>query len=322
MLFDTYTGPLTPATYQWAQTAFEAVMKNPWSYREPNMTSDISDWKDNIPDADKEAIAGILLAFTELEQGIGEYWRDLAIRFSYPELIAAFTAFSYSETIHGYGYKHLEDTLGLNTWEKMNTNVYAQSKLSHFQLPSLTPIQDLPYQIALMSGCGEGVSLFASFAVLLSYRKAGYLKGLGQILSWSVRDENLHSDTAAQLFKELITEYPQYRPSQDKIEAAFFQSYNIEQDFIANAFNNGSTLLNVDYENVMSFLRHRCNDRLDALGYDPMFTDTFTKNNISEWFYPMTLGTVKIDFFAEAHNGGAYSATAGSDLEGFDFSSL
>ena len=322
MIFDKYDGPLTPATYVWAQEAYEAVIRNPWSYREPNMTSDISDWKDNIPEVDKEAIAGILLGFTELEKTIGAYWRDLSTLFSYPELVAVCSAFAYSETIHGYGYKHLEDTLGLNTYEKMNTNVYAQSKLAHFSLPSETPIEQLPFQISLLSGCGEGVSLFSSFAILLSYRKAGYLKGLGQILSWSIRDENLHSDTAAMLFKELCKDFPDCKPTEEQVNEAFYQSYEIEKAFVKDALA-GDNLMNIDYNNVRNFLRARCNDRLATLGYyDPLFMPDETKNNIEDWFYPMALGTTKIDFFAEAHNGGAYSATAGSDLEGFDFSNL
>lgn len=322
MIFDKFDGPLTPATFDWAKEAYEAVIKNPWSYREPSMTSDITDWQTHIPDVDKEAIAGILLGFTELEKTIGAYWRDLSTVFSYPELVAVCTAFAYSETVHGYGYKHLEDTLGLNTYEKLNTNVYAQSKLEHFSLPSQTPVEQLPYQIALLSGCGEGVSLFSSFAILLSYRKAGYLKGLGQILSWSIRDENLHSDTAAQLFKELCKEYPQYRPTEKQIYEAFWQSYQIEKDFVKDALN-GDQLLNIDYNNVRNFVRSRVNDRMATLGYyDPMFDESETTNNIEEWFYPMSLGTVKIDFFAEAHNGGAYSATAGHGLEGFSFAGM
>lgn len=322
MIFDEYNGPLTPATYPWAQEGFEAIMKNPWSYREPNMTSDISDWKDNIPEIDKQAIAGILLGFTELEKTIGAYWRDLSTMFNYPELIGFCSGAAYSEVVHGYGYKHLEDTLGLNTYEQLNTNVYAQSKLAHFNLPSETPIEQLPFQIALLSGCGEGVSLFSSFAILLSYRKAGYMKGLGQILSWSIRDENLHSDIAALIFKELCKDFPDYEPTESQLHQAFYESYKIEKAFVKDALA-GDNLLNIDYLNVRNFIRERCNDRLAALGYfDPLFTKEETINNIEDWFYPMTLGTVKIDFFAEAHNGGAYSATAGSNLDGFDFSSL
>ena len=91
--------------------------------------------------------------------------------------------------------------------------------------------------------------------------------------------------------------------------------------FIKDAFQDDD-LLNVTYEEVLSFVRERCNDRLNAVGYADLFHPLHTKNSIGEWFYPMTLGTVKVDFFAEALNGGAYSATAGSDLQSFDFSSL
>lgn len=319
MIFDDYNGPLTPSTYKWAQEAYESVITNPWNHFEANMVSDITDWKDNIPEQDKLAISGILLGFTELEKSIGDYWRNLATLFSYPELVAMCNAFSYSESVHAYGYKHLEDTLGINTYDKLNTNTYAQAKLNHFKLPSETPVSDRPYQIALLSGCGEGVSLFSSFAILLSYRKAGFMKGLGQILSWSVRDENLHSDSAANLFKELIKEYPQ--PKQKKIHEAFHEAYQIEMSFVTDAFSNGN-LLNITLNDVRNFVRDRCNNRLNVLGYDSLYSDSETSNNVSEWFYPMVLGTPKIDFFADNVNGGAYSASAGSNLDGFDFSEL
>ena len=41
----------------------------------------------------------------------------------------------------------------------------------------------------MFGGFTEGLQLFASFAMLMNFPRFNKMKGMGQIVSWSVRDE-------------------------------------------------------------------------------------------------------------------------------------
>ena len=46
----------------------------------------------------------------------------------------------------------------------------------------------------------EGMSLFASFAMLMNFPRFNKMNGMGQIVSWSVRDESLHCEGITKLY--------------------------------------------------------------------------------------------------------------------------
>ena len=58
--------------------------------------------------------------------------------------------------------------------------------------------------MAVYSAFTEGVQLFSSFAILLNYPRHNLMKGMGQIVTWSVRDETLHVESMSRLFQEFI----------------------------------------------------------------------------------------------------------------------
>ena len=65
--------------------------------------------------------------------------------------------------------------------------------------------------LAIFSAFTEGVNLFSSFAVLLSFKMRNKLKGVGQIVEWSIRDESMHSNAGCWLFKTLLKENPELK---------------------------------------------------------------------------------------------------------------
>ena len=55
----------------------------------------------------------------------------------------------------------------------------------------------------------KALQLFASFAILLNFPRHNKMKGMGQIVTWSVRDETLHCNSMIRLFKDFIKENPE-----------------------------------------------------------------------------------------------------------------
>ena len=175
MVFKTNNGFDYPEFYE----QYEATVASVWRHQEVAMEGDLRDWQFNSTPDERAVIAGILKGFVSAELGIGCYWaNDVCRIFPKPEIQAMARAFSFFETIHAAAYSYLNDVLGLNEYEEFINDPIACSKIDTF-------FQKYPDKVSLavFSGAGEGVSLFSSFAVLLSFNKDGRYKGLAQIIS-------------------------------------------------------------------------------------------------------------------------------------------
>lgn len=165
---------------------YEKAEASTWRAQEVSMNADVTDWQHNLTESERDLIAGVLRGFTVMEMGVSEYWGDVVCRnFPKPEIRSMARAFSYFEQIHAKAYNYLSDTLGINEFEAFLSDPAAQRKVETF----FTECSSEKVSLAVFSGAGEGVSLFSSFAMLLAFNKTGRMKGLAQIISWSVRDE-------------------------------------------------------------------------------------------------------------------------------------
>lgn len=257
------------------------------------MAGDVTDWE-KMPETDRQIVAGILRGFAIIEQSIGAYWRTLPDKlsaFATPEIIAMCSSFSYQEWIHAYAYDHLEATLGLDTYEAFLQDDICQQKLKAFEQID-RPIGE---QLALYSAFGEGVSLYGSFAVLLSICRKGFLNGTAQILSWSVRDELQHFKSGCKLARDL-----NWKPSPET-------SYELCQIVVDNeiAFLENCGALT---QPIRHFIYHRANEALAELRLGPAYNEDLA-GEIANWFYPMVKGTTMHDFFVTTKNGSSYTTT-------------
>ena len=171
---------------------YEKACASTWTHHEVSMSADLRDWQFNTTPAERQVIAGTLRGFVASELGIGDYWSDdVCQMFKKPEIHAMARAFSFFETLHAAAYSYLNDVLGLNEYEEFIQDPVAIKKIEAFFSTYPSKVK-----LAVFSGAGEGVSLFSSFAILLSFNIDGRFKGLAQIISWSALDEQcVHSDT-------------------------------------------------------------------------------------------------------------------------------
>ena len=126
-------------------------------------------------------------------------------------------AFGSFEGIHTIGYAFLNDTLGLKDYDAFLAEPTAKAKIDRLVDINAKEAsrEDIAKSLAVFSGFVEGVSLFSSFAILFNFSRFNKLKGVGQIISWSVRDESLHSQAGCWLFREYIKEnHFEWHPSQ------------------------------------------------------------------------------------------------------------
>lgn len=300
---------------------FKKTIGSVWRPEEVSMDADIRDWQYNTTTEEKEVIQGILRGFTQLECYVGCHWADRVCKiFPKHEIVAMARAFSTWEGIHAQAYNYLSDTLGLNEFEAFLGDPIARKKIDYF----LNETSD-KVSLAIFSGAGEGVSLFSSFAVLLSFNLSGRFKGLGQIISWSVLDEQLHSDAGCELFKDLREEQGLTNNEKNSIWEGFNAIVDNEFAFIDNIFKSGSIKIEgVTQDNLKHYILSRANNRLNALGIDGnrFSVDSEKAESIRGWFEPLVKGQASTDFFHMSKDGGNYVAKAQQNFEIVNYSEL
>lgn len=296
---------------------FQAAIGSVWRPEEVSMDRDVYDWQEAAPE-ERAVIGGILRGFTQLELHVACYWGDVITKyFPKHEIHAMARAFSCSEAVHAAAYSHLSDTLGLDEFEAFLGDPTARAKIDHF-VNQTDPIVSL----GVFSGAGEGVSLFSSFAALLSFNLDGRFAGVAQILSWSALDEQQHSDGGCSLFRQLDAEGLVSDEQKAQIVEGFEAVLSNEDAFLERIFN-GYELSCIDRNDLWHYLRYRANDRLAQLNIDHRFS--YNKDNadhIRKWFEPILKGQVSNDFFAASKEGSMYVSRPEQDFERVKWSSL
>jgi ribonucleoside-diphosphate reductase beta chain len=217
--------------------------------------------------------------------------------------------FGSQETIHATAYSYLNESLGLEDFEaflhepaiaeKFEFLTATSADWTHEDLQT-NPIarKEVARSLAIFSAFAEGVSLYSSFAVLYSFQMRNLLKGIGQQMKWSVRDESLHSKMGCQLFREMCNEYPElYGEVKDDVIQAAKYMVEMEHKFIDKMFEMGD-LENMKADNLKEFISKRGNEKLKELCYESTFEWNDDKASELDWFYHLTGGTTHTDFFA------------------------
>jgi len=296
--------------------AYQKALSSVWRPQEVSFESDIRDWQ-NASEDEREIIAGILRGFTQLECHVGDYWANIPNWFPKHEIAAVARAFSLSEIVHAEAYNLLSDTLGLDEFEAFLGDPVAQQKIGYF-----LENRGIKSSLAVFSGAGEGVSLFSSFSVLLSLNLTGKYRGLSQIISWSIQDEQSHSDTGIQLFRELVKEDPLTKEEEDEIYAGFDAVIKNEFEFIRKIFDDRK-IDTIDQYDLREFILYRANGRLEKLGLLPKYVYKHEKaNRIKQWFEPIAAGATSTDFFAQSKDGSLYVAKPIQDFSGVNLKTL
>ena len=277
-----------------------------WLHTEIPMMSDLNDWNSNLNKTEKNIIGSILKGFAQTETIVNDYWSGLVTKwFRKPEVIMMATTFGAFETIHAEAYSLLNETLGLDNFSEFLEDEATMAKIENLMLvrDSFNGEKNIPEiakSLAIFSAFTEGVNLFSSFAILLSFKMRNKLKGVGQIVEWSIRDESMHSEAGCWLFRTLIEENPHLKTKEleTAINEAALLSLKLELDFIDKVFELGD-LEGCSKYDLQNFIKNRVNTKLGDLGYGPIITDIdLTAVERMKWFDHLSAGKQHTDFFA------------------------
>jgi ribonucleoside-diphosphate reductase beta chain len=296
-----------PFEYQTAFDFWLAQQQAHWLHTEVPMMADVNDWKQNLSKNEKNIIGTILKGFAQTETVVEEYWSTLVTKwFPKPEIKMMAIGFGANETIHAEAYSLLNEELGLDDFSEFLEDETTMAKIGGLMKVNADmqngeqSLHEIARSLAIFSAFTEGVNLFSSFAVLLSFKLRNLLKGVGQIVEWSIRDESMHSDAGCWLFRTLLEENPKLNTPELKaqIEEAAHLSLKLELDFIDKVYEMGDLEGCTKYD-LTSFIKHRVNTKMSDLGYKPIVNgiDLEAVQRMS-WFDSLSAGKQHTDFFA------------------------
>ncbi len=299
---------IRPIKHDWAFEAWEAQNRAHWFYKEIPMAKDVKDWETELTNDEKEVIGRILKGFAQTESHVNEYWSTFVTTWIKDHEIRDMAiAFASMESTHKHAYQYINDLLGLQDFEAFLEDPATMQKLEKLIEvdPKDASPQNIAKSIAVFSACAEGIQLFSSFAILYSFLKRSaadggkVMEGVCKQISFSIRDESLHSTSGCILFQKIIEEVPDIFTDSfkevlyDSVDTALKNEFNyIEQIF------NGVSLTTITKEQLINFMYDRANRKLLELMLEPKYEVNQELLVEMDWFYQAISGEAQSDFFA------------------------
>ena len=264
-----------------------------WITDESELIRDVEDYKNDTPEG-REFIKNILSIFTQSDFNVANNYLPLINKVKNNEVRGMLTSFMCREYEHQRGYSHLNESLGF-------PETYYTDFLQHRETASKdlymrdTAFKD-NFGLSLAKGILlEGISLFGSFIMLKNYERCGKYLGICQINDWSLKDESLHVEGNAWLFRLWCSENTEEVNDTFKrhLYSTAREIVELEKDFIDFAFANYSPP-NLSAEEVKKYIEYIADRRLLQLGLKPNYGIT---ENPLPWFDVVTNGSVLQNFF-------------------------
>ena len=273
-----------------------------WLHTEISMQSDIKDWNERLDEKEKNLVGNILLGFAQTECAVSDYWTQKVVSwFPKHEIRQMAMMFGSQETVHAVAYSYLNETLKLEDYEAFLHEPATARRFDNLVAYDGTSSVGIGTSLAIFSAFAEGVSLYSAFAVLYSFQLRNLLKGIGQQMKWSVRDESLHSKMGCQLFRHMCQEDDTLLEAcRHNVTEAALAMVKLEESYIDKMFEMGD-IEGISSKDLKQFIRKRTNEKLVELGYVDLGSyfayDEKAAANL-DWFYHLTGGVTHTDFFA------------------------
>lgn len=302
--------PKTTFTFDYPQAveAAEKQMEIFWLPSEPEVEKDLHCIKTELTEAEYHGVLTTLKLFTLYELVAGnEYWGGRFKRmFPRPDFQTMATTFSFMEiAVHARFYSRIDELLGLNTDEFYNSftdDPLLKSRMSF--LDECVRDEDDLFSVGVFSMI-EGAILYSSFAFLKHFQSEGKNKlvNLDAGISFSAKDENLHSEAGAWAFRTLLAEKRESGYTDEQYQKLCVRLYEAAETILEHegritsmVFEKG-LIRGITDKQMDHFVESRLDLCLENLGLEKKYKPSY--NPIGKWFYKSIGGDQSHDFFAK-----------------------
>ena len=303
-----------PFQYPWAYDAWLKHEQSHWLHSEVPMLEDVKDWKNRLTMEEKQFLTHIFRFFTQGDIDVaGGYVKNYLPYFPQPEVRMMLLGFAAREALHVAAYSHLIETLGLPDTMYNQFLEYQAMKDKHDFVTDIaaqnTTKENTATHIATFSAFTEGMQLFSSFIMLLNFPRNGMMRGMGQIVTWSIVDETMHTENMIKLFRTYIKENSEIWNDdlKGRIYTIAEKMVELEDKFIDLAFGMGP-MKNLTSEDVKQYIRYIADRRLISLGMKGIFK---VKRNPLPWVEEMINAPTHTNFFENRSTDYAKGALSG-----------
>jgi len=304
-----------PFNYPWAFEAWLKHEQSHWLHTEVPMLEDVKDWKNRLTNEEKQFLTHIFRFFTQGDIDVaGGYVRNYLPYFPQPEVRMMLSGFAAREALHIAAYSHLIETLGLPETTYNQFLEYQEMKDKHDYVLDISSkngdIASTATHIAVFSAFTEGMQLFSSFIMLLNFPRHGKMKGMGQIITWSIVDETIHAESMIKLFRTYVEENREIWNDdlKSKIYTIATRMVELEDKFIDLAFSMGG-MPDLSADDVKQYIRYIADRRLISLGLKGIMK---VKKNPLPWVEEMINAPTHTNFFENRATDYAKGALSGS----------
>jgi ribonucleoside-diphosphate reductase beta chain len=302
-----------PFMYPWAYEAWKRQQELHWLPEEVPLADDVQDWKKKLTPGEKHLLTQIFRFFTQADIEVNNcYMKHYSKVFQPTEVQMMLAAFSNMETIHIAAYSHLLDTIGMPETEYQAFLKYKEmkDKYDYMHKFNVENKASIALTLAVFGAFTEGLQLFASFAILMNFQRFNKMKGMGQIVAWSARDETLHTLSIIKLFRTFILENPEVWT--EEIRGELYEAcatiVHFEDAFIDLAFEVGD-VEGLTARDVKKYIRYIADRRLKQLGLKEIY---MVDVNPLPWMDEILNGIEHANFFENRATEYSKSATEGS----------
>jgi ribonucleoside-diphosphate reductase beta chain len=304
-----------PFNYPWCYDAWLKHEQSHWLHSEVPMAEDVKDWQKKLSKEEKQFLTHIFRFFTQGDIDVaGGYVKNYLPYFPQPEVRMMLLGFAAREALHIAAYSHLIETLGLPDTMYNQFLEYEAMRQKHDYVLDISnknsTKENTAKHIAVFSAFTEGMQLFSSFIMLLNFPRHGKMKGMGQIVTWSIVDETIHAESMMKLFKTYIKESPEIWTDELKSEIYTIaeRMVELEDKFIDLSFEMGA-MEGLSSEDVKQYIRYIADRRLIGLGMKGIFK---VKKNPLPWVETMINAPTHTNFFENRATDYARGALTGS----------
>jgi ribonucleoside-diphosphate reductase beta chain len=300
-----------PFRYPWAFDMWKTQQQVHWMPEEVPLGEDVKDWANKLDESERNLLTQIFRFFTQADIEVADNYMDRYSQVFKPtEVKMMLGAFTNMETIHIAAYALLLETIGMPESEFGAFMEYEALKDKHDYMKEfgVQTDEDILRTLAMFGGFSEGLQLFASFAMLMNFPRQNKMKGMGQIVSWSIRDESLHCDGIIKLFHAFAAETGALT---DEVKADIVNHcrkvVEMEDRFIDLAFELGP-VNGMTPNDIKQYIRFIADWRLQQLGLEPIYD---VKENPLPWLQVMLSGVEHANFFEARATEYSKAATQG-----------
>jgi len=304
-----------PFNYPWAYEAWLRHEQSHWLHTECPLLEDVKDWKNKLTEHEKKFLTNIFRFFTQGDIDVaGGYVKNYLPYFPQPEIRMMLCGFAAREALHIAAYSHLIESLGMPETTYNEFLQYSEMKEKHDYLLDIssknTTKESTATHIAAFSAFTEGMQLFSSFIMLLNFPRHGVMKGMGQIVTWSIVDETQHAEAMIKLFRTYIEENKEIW--NDSLKSQIYtiatKMVELEDKFIDLAFGV-VPMADLDAADVKRYIRYIADRRLISLGLKGIMK---VKKNPLPWVEEQINAPIHTNFFENRTTDYAKGALTGS----------